>query len=178
MERIGNFSFMNRRKAIQNVGFLTGSMFLLPYACEQEPELVYSNFPLFKRKDQTLVSLLCNAILAEDPINFPTTENRGQFVMTMINDCGSPREISIFVGGMEAFKTSLSPTHELDFANLTPEEQNKFLEHQFYASTVVTEFLNLLKKYCLLHFETSENYLTQYLNYEFMPGHYLGRVAI
>ena len=79
---------------------------------------------------------------------------------------------------MEAFKTSLSPTHELDFANLTPEEQNKFLEHQFYASTVVTEFLNLLKKYCLLHFETSENYLTKYLNYEFMPGRYLGRVAI
>ena len=79
---------MNRRSAIRNVGFLSGGIFLLPYACETTPELIYSNFPLIKRKEQNVIGQICNLILAEDPVNFPTPEKRVDFVLTMINDCG------------------------------------------------------------------------------------------
>jgi len=39
-------------------------------------------------------------------------------------------------------------------------------------------FLEYLKEFSLLHFETSENYMTKYLKFEFMPGRYLGKVSL
>ena len=44
--------------------------------------------------------------------------------------------------------------------------------------TEVGIFLNHLKTYSLLHFETSENYMKNYLNFEFMPGRYYGKVPV
>jgi hypothetical protein len=96
----------------------------------------------------------------------------------MINDCGSSKEISVLKEGIKYFKTNISSDHKINFHDLIDEEKNVFVETQFRSKTVFSEFLNLLKKYCVLHFETSENYLIQYLNFEFMPGRYLGRVAV
>jgi hypothetical protein len=169
---------VKRRTAIRNFGVIAGGVLVLPYACTFSAEMVYKNFPLVKLKEQELIGKICNCILAEDPINFPTPESRIQFVLTMINDCGSQNEISILIGGLEAFESALSPTHETDFNTLTKEEQSEFIEIHFKEKTLVTDFLNLMKKYSLLHFESSENYLTQYLNFEFMPGRYFGRVTI
>jgi hypothetical protein len=169
---------MNRRSAIRNVGFLSGGIFLLPYACETTPELIYSNFPLIKRKEQNVIGQICNLILAEDPVNFPTPEKRVDFVLTMINDCGSPRDISFLTNGLNSFLTSISPEQKIDFSDLLIEEQNKFIGDQLEEKSLISDFLNLLKRYSILHFKTSENYLTQYLKFEFMPGRYLGRVAV
>ena len=36
----------------------------------------------------------------------------------------------------------------------------------------------MLKNYSLLHFETSESYMKNYLAFEFMPGRYLGDVTV
>jgi hypothetical protein len=169
---------MNRRNTIKNIGLLTGGIYLFPYSCQSSSEIIYSNFPEIKRNEQALVGQICNIILAEDPINFPTPEKRDQFVLTMINDCGSSKEINVLKDGMKYFRTNLSSDKKINFHDLKDEEKNVFVRTQFGSKTVFSEFLNLLKKYCVLHFETSENYLTQYLNFEFMPGRYLGRVAV
>ena len=169
---------MNRRNTIKNIGLLTVGIYLLPYTCQSSSEIVYSNFPEIKTSEQAFVGQICNIILAEDSINFPTPEKRDQFVLTMINDCGSSKEISVLKEGIKYFKTNISSDHKINFHDLIDEEKNVFVETQFRSKTVFSEFLNLLKKYCVLHFETSENYLIQYLNFEFMPGRYLGRVAV
>ena len=39
-------------------------------------------------------------------------------------------------------------------------------------------FLNFIKEFSILHFETSENYMKNYLNFEFMPGRYNGKVQV
>jgi hypothetical protein len=166
---------MNRRSAVKSVGLLTGGVFLLPYACQLGPELIYANFPLIKRKEQVLISEICNCILAEDPVGFPTPETRIRFVLTMINDCGSPAELLTLTDGFKAFE-AIFAAHEHSFGSLSAEEKNKFILEQFSQETDVSDFLNLLKRYSLLHFETSENYLKTHLNYEFMPGRYYGRV--
>ena len=167
---------MKRRNAIKNVGFLTGGIFLLPYACDSTPEIVYSNLPLIKRREQILIGQICNVILAEDPINFSTPEKREFFVLTMINDCGSSREINILSEGLKSLKTYLTKEQKIDFKDLKSEQTIKFIKTEFESKSKISEFLNLLKKYSMLHFETSENYLTRYLNYEFMPGRYYGKV--
>ena len=43
---------------------------------------------------------------------------------------------------------------------------------------VIARFLETLKNYSLLHFESSEKYMKNYLSYEFMPGRYLGNVLV
>ena len=168
---------MKRRIAIKKVGFLTGGIFLLPYACDSSPEIVYSNLPFIKKREQVLVGQICNLILAEDPINFLTPEKRDIFVLTMINDCGSDREISLLTEGLKFFKTYLNKKQKIDFKDFKDEQKIKLIKSKFESKTEISDFLNLLKKYSMLHFETSENYLTQYLNYEFMPGRYYGRVV-
>ena len=94
----------------------------------------------------------------------------------MINDCGSSREINILSEGLKSLKTYLTKEQKIDFKDLKSEQTIKFIKTEFESKTKISEFFNLLKKYCMLHFETSENYLTRYLNYEFMPGRYYGKV--
>ena len=61
---------------------------------------------------------------------------------------------------------------------LTPEEQFVFLNLQFEKKGVIKIFLEMLKNYSLLHFETSESYMKNYLAFEFMPGRYLVKVTV
>ena len=169
---------MQRRTALANIGLLTGSIFLLPYACERTPILVFSNFPSIRINEQALTGQICNCILPEDPINFATPESRVHFVLTMINDCGSDKEISTLIQGLSVFKKSLSTEDDMAFQKLSAEKQNEYIGLQFEAQSSSTDLLNLLKRHSILHFESSENYLTKYLKYEFMPGRYYGRVAV
>ena len=121
---------------------------------------------------------MCNCILTEDFENFPTPEIRQNFVLTQVNECLSEVEISEFLFGFENFQLALSPNKEIKLEELAPNEQLKFLTLQFEGKGVIADFLGVLKKYSLLHFVTSENYMKNYLKYEFIPGRYLGNVAV
>ena len=78
---------MLRRVALKNISLITGGVFFLPYSCDLNPDFNYSNFPKLKRKEKRLLNSICEVILPSDKINFPTSENRGHFVLTMVNDC-------------------------------------------------------------------------------------------
>ena len=78
---------IRRRKALKNIGLITGGILTLPYHCSFEPQISYSNFPLLKKKEQDLIAAICDIILPTDFNNFPTPEIREHFVLTMINDC-------------------------------------------------------------------------------------------
>ena len=78
---------MLRRVALKNISLITGGVFFLPYSCDLNSDFNYSNFPKLKRKEKRLLNSICEVILSSDKINFPTSENRGHFVLTMLNDC-------------------------------------------------------------------------------------------
>jgi len=169
---------MIRRDALKNLGVLTGGLSLIPYAFSLTPEIIFSNLPNIKKEQQDLIGWLCNCILTEDFENFPTPEIRQNFVLTQVNECLSEVEISEFLFGFENFQLALSPNKEIKLEELAPNEQLKFLTLQFEGKEVIADFLGVLKKYSLLHFVTSENYMKNYLKYEFIPGRYLGNVAV
>ena len=169
---------MNRRDAIKNVGLIAGGLTLIPYACSLTPEIVFSNLPNIKKEQQDLIGWLCNCILPEDIENFPTHEIRQNFVLTQVNDCLTSEEQAEFLLGFEKIQLSLSPTKEIKMEMLTPEDQLAFLKLHFEGEGVITRFLETLKNYSLLHFESSEKYMKNYLSYEFMPGRYLGNVPV
>ena len=169
---------MNRRNALKNVGVLAGGLTLIPYACSLTPELVFSRLPNIQKEQQDLIGWISNCILPEDLKNFPTPESQQKLVLTQVNDCLDDEIILEFLKGLEDFQLVLSPTKEIEIEMLTPEKQFSFLTLQFDQIAPIADFIGILKKYSLLYFETFENYMKNYLGFEFMPGRYFGDVAV
>ena len=85
----------------------------------------------------------------------------------MVNCCLDSKERSKFLNGFEAFQNLIIDDQETIITSYLNKEKSD-----------IGLFLNYLKDYSVLHFETSENYMKNYLNFEFMPGRYNGSVQI
>ena len=169
---------MLRREALKNIGLITGGVFFLPYSCDLNPDFIYSNFPKLKRKEKSLIASICEVILPSDKRNFPTPENRIHFVLTMINDCLDKNQRNKFSSGFKAFQLALTSEGQKNFEDILPNEQEIFILKSFEVKKdKILIFLEYLKEFSLIHFETSENYMKKYLKFEFMPGRYLGKVS-
>ena len=170
---------MLRRIALKNIATITASTFILPYGCDFETGIVYSNFIGFKKKHLNLIASISEFILPSDIKNFPTPENRLHFVMTMANDCLLKKERKLFEQGFEFFKLSLSSERNERFEKLQINQKQEFiLKGLENNKPEIKMFLNFIKEFSILHFETSENYMKKYLNFEFMPGRYNGKVQV
>ena len=169
---------MKRRSVVKHLGVASSGLILLPYTYTESEVNLFSNLQSVKNNEQLLIGILSNYILPEDPVNFSTPELRSQFVLTMINDCSNEIEIDLFTLGLNAFQEDIRSRKNKHFLALNAPEQEEMIKLYFESKSLINDFLGLIKKYSLLHFETSENYLTTYLKYEFMPGRYLGQVLI
>ena len=109
---------MHRRIALKNIAIITGSTFILPYGCDFETRIVYSNFTGLKKKHLNLIASISEFILPSDIKNFPTPENRLHFIMTMANDCLLKKERKLFEEGFEFFQLSLSSERNERFEKL------------------------------------------------------------
>jgi hypothetical protein len=159
---------MNRRNAIKSMAWATSGVLALSY-CSPLPELAYSRVG-FNKKDRNLIIYVSLQILSEDPLNFPTRESREEFVFSWINDMFTDEEIKDLEKGLELFKASFDGS----FSNLSTEEQNDILRKSLKGDNGAADFVKQIKNISVLHFRTTENYMTQYLNYEFIPGRYFG----
>ena len=170
---------MHRRIALKNISIITGSTFILPYGCDFEAGIVYSNFTSLKKKHLNLIASISEFILPSDIKNFPTPENRLHFIMTMANDCLLKKERKLFEEGFEFFQLSLSSERNERFEKLQINQKQEFiLKGLENNKPEIKMFLNFIKEFSILHFETSENYMKNYLNFEFMPGRYNGKVQV
>jgi hypothetical protein len=170
---------MLRRIALKNIAVLTGSTFILPHGCDFETRIVYSNFTGLKKKHLNLIASISEFILPSDMKNFPTPENRLHFIMTMANDCLLKKERKLFEEGFEFFQLSVSSERNERFEKLQINQKQEFiLKGLDNNKPEIKMFLNFIKEFSILHFETSENYMKNYLNFEFMPGRYIGKVQV
>ena len=77
------------------------------------------------------------------------------------------------------FRLNFSKKKERPFKDAFLEDQVDFIAQYINKkNSEIGLFLNYLKHYSILHFETSENYMKSYLNFEFMPGRYQGTVLV
>lgn len=159
---------MNRRNAIKSMAWATSGVLALSY-CSPLPDLAYSRIGLNKN-DRNLVVYLSLAILSEDPLNFPTMESRETFVLSWLNDMLTDDELQEFEHGLSLFKERYTGA----FSNISETQQKNLLIQTLGGSDLDANFLKQLKNISLIHFRSTENYMTQYLNYEFIPGRYFG----
>lgn len=169
---------MNRRNALQKIIIVGGGLAALPYYCASPPELItYNHLPL-ELPDRELINLLSNLILPEDPVEFPTTESRLDFVLTMVNDGFNAEQISDYLYGLQEFRTHVMATYDASFEGLEKEDQLRCIGKVIDCGDEKSFFVSAIKSLSLRHFTTSENYMTNYLNFEFMPGRYNGCVPV
>ena len=172
-----NYEIMKRRSALQKIAWVSGGIAMLPYYCSTQSEItVYNNLPI-AISDRNLINLLSNLILPEDPESFPTMESRLDFVLTQVNDGFDSQEVSDYLFGMTAFRKHVMATYGTSFEDLVELDQLACIGKTIDCSDEKSFFVSTIKRHSLRHFTTSENYMKNYLNFEFMPGRYNGCVS-
>ena len=173
-----NYEIMKRRSALQKIAWVSGGLAMLPYYCSTQSEItVYNNLPI-AISDRNLINLLSNLILPEDAESFPTMESRLDFVLTQVNDGFDSQEISDYLFGMTAFRKHVMATYGTSFEDLVELDQLACIGKTIDCSDEKSFFVSTIKRHSLRHFTTSENYMKNYLNFEFMPGRYNGCVSV
>ena len=164
---------MKRRKAIQTIAVGVGGLGLLSH-CSSTP----TTPPILEEKDQKLVELLTEAILPSKSEEFPTPETRMEFILNQIGGTLVAEELEGYKNGLAIFKglveqTFLEPYEALDF-----EVQDYTIQRALAHPGDLGYFMGKNREWSLRHFMTSERYMTEFLNYEFIPNRYSGCVPV
>lgn len=164
---------MRRRKAIRNIALGLGGFGLLS-RCTSPPAL----FSLLGEKDQQIVSLLTESILPAKSEDFPTPETRIEFIFNQMVGNLTAHELESYKNGLTIFKglveqTFLKPYEALDF-----DTQNYTIQRALGHPGELGFFMRKNRDWSLSHFMTSERYMTEFLNYEFIPNRHLGCVTV
>jgi hypothetical protein len=134
----------------------SGSLITLPY-CSSE-NFKYSNLNLIDSELET-ISYVSDFILKDNQYNFPTPDKRVDFILNTINYCYKNEEIKNLIICQLLIKKSI-------------------ISNGFNSNDSLNFFFENIKSLSLRHFTTSESYMKNYLNYEFIPNRYLGTVKI
>jgi len=164
---------MRRRKALQTIALGFSGLGLLSHCTSS------SSLPrLLEIEDQHLLRQLTEAILPSKSEEFPTPETRMEYLLNQIEGALTTEELVGYQQGLKIFKrlveqTFLMPYEELDF-----DTQNYTIQRALSHSSELGFFMKKNRYWSLRHFRTSESYMTEFLNYEFIPNRYLGCVPV
>lgn len=171
---------MKRREAIQNIFLLSAGMALMPSCQFEESGPVYANVPLEKGQ-RTLMNLLTNAILPREGTEIKTPESTTDFILTMLNDCTSPEDIQKYLTGMKEFTQNIQEIYNTSFKKMETEAQLTLFEDLGKSEKMTDNakhFFNTTSWLTQRHFRSSEHFMTNYQDFEFAPGRYIGCRAV
>lgn len=157
----------------------TGAV-LLP-GCKTESLPAYSNIPL-EPDQHRMMQWLTEAILpkAGTP-QITTPETTQHFVLTMVNDCYAPEDIERYRLGLQAFQQHLKEKLGSGYQDVEPEKHLLFFKEIAGSETAPEElkyFLNTTKRLSVRQFTSSEFFLTNNMDWEFVPGRFHGCVPV
>ena len=167
---------MKRRQALQSLAILGAGLTILP-SCRTKKYPEYRALGL--REDQIeLVDQVATAVLPVGQLPVETPESRLDFIMTMLRDCTSPEDQSRYKNGLEAFQSYLKDQFHPSFSTLNQRDQMKALAYLQEGEKDQQLFYEHTRRWAIQHFTTSSYYLTNVLDFHFVPGHFYGCVAI
>jgi len=165
---------MNRRAALRNVVIISIGAGLLP-SCKQEDK---SSFPLknisLSGQQEKMLIALTEAIIPQTK-NFIGAKDlkAHEFVLTMLDDCTSPEDQLNFQGGMKGFDKLCHEKFGQIFTGFTAKQKTELLldiekKKDIPADSLM--FYETVKRYTLLCFTTSRDYMVNIRKYNMVPG--------
>ena len=96
---------MKRRNAIQNIALITGGSILFQ-SCKFSDEYIVGDKVL--NDDQlNVIKEVSEYILPIENLKVESPESLTEFIITMLNDCYSPKDINKYLTGLDEFSESI-----------------------------------------------------------------------
>lgn len=170
---------MQRRQALLQLGVLGLGAALIPGCTQRIGNPGFIKMPLPQREWETFVQI-AEAILPVDHTQYPTLESRADFVMTIINNCTHDDDVKEYALGFDQTYAFLKQYHDTNLMNLSPQDLESFF-HQLQDEATnpsIRAFGQRTKELAVQHFTTCERFMTEEMNFQFVPGGYVGCAII
>lgn len=159
---------MKRRKALATIVWGSGALAALPY-CSSNPYAIFQQLPFSFAEFEAIISI-SKDLVPEQVESFPAPEERSFFLLQMLNDLLTSQEQLTFAEGVKAFLKD----------NPKFEDQNQTQREEILLNALSTEnfALQTIKRFSLQHFTTTQAYMENIQEFEFIPGRYVGCVTV
>lgn len=172
---------MDRRKALRNLGILTGGVVLFP-SCDftEEKVSLALNTLRITESQETLMKELVGCIIPEGDIPGAVSLKVHDFVWVMVDDCMDEPSKESYLIGLNNFDNSIKNISGKRFAKLKPEERIKTLSGILEKADDtmgsfdkdLINFIQTSKNFTTLGYMRSEYIMTEVMPYTLIPGTY------
>jgi hypothetical protein len=168
---------MDRRKALKNLGLLSGSVILFP-SCDFSKENVSKvmNNLQVSETQESLMKILAETYIPETDRPGGLSMNLDEFIWVMVDDCLPKDEQDAFMKGLSLFEPTIKELGGESFKNSNQEQRATMLSQMMVQNPVieipeeVIRFIEISKSYTVLGFMRSEYIMTEVMPYSLVPG--------
>lgn len=172
---------MDRRKALINLGILTGGIVLTP-SCDFTSEQVTLslNKLRIKSSEEALMKELVSCIIPEGELPGAVSLNVHDFVWVMVDDCMDQDNQSKFLKGLKSFETHIEKISGSSFYSLNQKEREEALntlsnDPEKGIEPAIEDlklFVTMTKQFTSFGYMNSEYIMTEVMPYSMVPGTY------
>ncbi len=172
---------MDRRKALLNLGILTGGMVLLP-SCDFTKEQVSLSLNKLRitASEEALMKELVSSIIPEGKIPGAASLQVHDFVWVMVDDCMDQQKQSMFLNGLKGFDSHVKKITGNSFSSLDQKEREEMLrmiinkpqESSKDDLGALKLFVSTTKEFTSFGYMKSEYIMTEVMPYTLIPGSY------
>lgn len=167
---------MKRRTAIRNILLASAGTLFLPACTEAnvidflgEGRLTLNNRhkDYLQKISETFLPLADLAKKVGSPVDY---------MLVMLNDCHSPEEVTSFAQGFDQYKLLMEQS-QTKIKDADPTKALAAVATTLEAETPQEDlvfFINTTKKLSIRHLMSSEYYMTEYREYQLVPGRFDG----
>ncbi len=180
---------MQRRQALRNIIVVSAGAIIFPH-CKMEPAPLQGYKNLMLNVDEfKFIGDLANSILPKGDLPIETPEPVQEFILNMVNDCMPLEDCKKYVAGLRGFISLAKEKYDSSFSKMTKENQlalfnslNEKTEETDPEKVSIWEsmqsFTDLTKRFTVQHFTGSDYFMTNHLDWQFLPGEYNGKVPV
>tara|TARA_S200000501_G_scaffold292275_1_gene277641 strand:- start:204 stop:698 length:495 start_codon:yes stop_codon:yes gene_type:complete len=164
---------MKRRDAVYTITLSITGVASLTH-CTSSPSIRSK----IDKKDKELINSISKTILPQKSESFKTPELRIDFIINQVEGALTEKEIEIYKSGLSNLKNKITISNSTEFDSLSFKIKNEIILNAVDSENDIGFFMRKTRQWSLRHFMTSEEFMTKYLKYEFIPGRHLGCVPI
>ena len=172
---------MDRRKALVNLGILTGGMVLLP-SCEFSKEKIsfaLNNLQVTQTQESLLKDIV-SALIPEGDLAGAGSLNVHDFVWVMVDDCMDKEKQTAYIRGLNDFDAQIKRITGKTFASQNNVERNQTFkiitedptDNSEKVNDDVKTFIKTTKYLAILGYMRSEYIMTEVMPYSLVPTKY------
>ena len=164
---------MKRRDAVYAITLgMTGFASLTQ--CSLPPSIK----PKIDQKDKELINSISKTILPLKSESFKTPELRIEFIVNQVEGALTEKEIETYKSGLSNLKNQITASNSSGFNSLNFKSKCEIIFKVIELENDIGFFIRKTRQWSLRHFMTSEEFMTEFLKYEFIPGRHLGCVPV